>query len=932
MNMTALRKFKRSGFLAAYIGVLGIVGAQREMLWANDLALRETVYGTDFIAAAVGGLRDTASAGINVSGLSGTVNKAYLYWHGPMNSTNPLANAVIRVNNQTVTGVNIGYSDDNCWGYDNSQAYRAEVTSLVRAERNGTYFLSQFVKQGTNINANGASLLIFYNDGNPANNRDIVIFDGNDSNADNFYDALGWNVSLSGINYSVGRGYIQLHVSDGQIYEDDALVLNGQDLEHRGEVFQGATVQAANNGPGGTGRLWDVATYEVTDLLAAGSNTLALTHGYLGRNRQPKGDCVSLIVAAINLPAGAAPPPPPANNAPVITGTPVITVHSPAPLAVQAGVIDGDGDPLTCTIAIDGTVVTTNALAGGSAPTAGALSCTNAFGLGQHTVVFTANDGVASGSFTTVVNVIDNTPPVIAVENIIVSSDLGRTNAVVDYRNRMSVTDDFPGVTWIADRLPGTAFSIGGTTVTVTAVDASGNRTQRSFTITVTDSLPPVVNCPLDMLRPTDPGASNAVVRWTCSAQDNLPGCTVTCAPPSGSVFAIGITTVVCSARDAAGNTANCMFTVMIVDREPPVLTVPANLVVATDPGQDIALVNYTATVTDNVPGATVTCTPPPGSPFPLGANTVTCIASDAAGNMVTGSFAITVIKPSVPDAQPPNITVPDNIVVPTDPGQNNAVVSYTVTVTDNQPGATVVCLPPSGSAFAIGTTTVVCTARDTAGNRATNRFTVTVEDREKPVLTVPANLSIVAEPGQTNAVVTYTATATDNSGSVAVVCTPPSGTAFPAGVTTVTCTAIDNSGNVATGSFAVTVTRDAQQPDYGCIITSKPVLWPQCRKMVPVSVWMNFDKKTKVKFSSARIISVTSNEPETGLDAEDLGPDWEIADAEKFKLKLRAERDPNGTGRVYTITVEAKDPQGNLYLCQTTVTVPLECPKKKQK
>ena len=413
-------------------------------------------------------------------------------------------------------------------------------------------------------------------------------------------------------------------------------------------------------------------------------------------------------------------------------------------------------------------------------------------------------------------------------------------------------------------------------------------------------------------------------------SQDNLPGCTVTCTPPSGSTFAIGITTVVCAARDTAGNTANCMFTVMIVDREPPVLTVPANLVVATDPGQDIALVNYTATVTDNVPGATVTCTPPPGTPFPLGANTVTCIASDAAGNTVTGSFTITVINSSVRDTQPPVITVPENIVVPTDPGQNNAVVNYTARVTDNQPGATVACLPPSGSAFAMGTTTVVCSASDAAGNRASKSFTVSVADREKPVLTVPANLSIVAGPGQSNAVVTYTATATDNSGPVTVVCAPSSGTAFPVGVTTVTCTAIDGSGNSATGGFTVTVIRHAQPPDHGCVISSKPVLRPAHRKMVPVSLRMNFDKK-QGKCSSARIVSVTSNEPKTRRDAGDTGPDWEITDAGKLKLNLRADCDPDGTGRIYTITVEAKDPRGNLHLCKTTVTVPLECPKKKR-
>jgi hypothetical protein len=198
-------------------------------------------------------------------------------------------------------------------------------------------------------------------------------------------------------------------------------------------------------------------------------------------------------------------------------------------------------------------------------------------------------------------------------------------------------------------------------------------------------------------------------------------------------------------------------------------------------------------------------------------------------------------------------------------------------------------------------------------------------------VIEVPANVSGVAGPGQTNPVVEYTASATDNSGSVAIVCAPPSGTAFAVGVATVTCTAIDDSGNVASGSFTVTVTHTAPPPDHGCITASRPILWPANRKMIPVHVWLKYDKK-KVKFSSTRIVSVTSNEPETGIDAEDIGPDWEIVNAEKLKLRLRAERGANGPGRIYTIVIEGKDAKGDLYLCQTTVTVPIEKPSRKKK
>ena len=49
--------------------------------------------------------------------------------------------------------------------------------------------------------------------------------------------------------------------------------------------------------------------------------------------------------------------------------------------------------------------------------------------------------------------------------------------------------------------------------------------------------------------------------------------------------------------------------------------------------------------------------------------------------------------------------------------------------MTDNCPGATVVCSPASGSCFPIGSTPVTCTAMDASGNTATCSFAVTTFD-----------------------------------------------------------------------------------------------------------------------------------------------------------------------------------------------------------
>jgi len=263
---------------------------------ALPLANFTTVYGTDFVHAGFGGMRNDGTGTLTVSGVSGTVTEAYLYWQGPTNSTSPTANAAVTFAGNAVTGTNIGFSSDNCWGFANSQAYRADVTEFVTED--GSFALEGFVKDDgdINVNVNGASLIVFYDDGNAANNRDVVLFDGNDSNVVNTYDADGWNVSLPEINYVSGTANITMHVSDGQTFADAALVLNESTLAPAGNIFQGDSV------PFGTfdsnGHLWDIKTFDVTSFLSPGPNTLTLTTGL-------NVDCLSLVVAAIDLPSPA---------------------------------------------------------------------------------------------------------------------------------------------------------------------------------------------------------------------------------------------------------------------------------------------------------------------------------------------------------------------------------------------------------------------------------------------------------------------------------------------------------------------------------------------------------------------------------------------------------------------------------------------------
>ena len=79
-------------------------------------------------------------------------------------------------------------------------------------------------------------------------------------------------------------------------------------------------------------------------------------------------------------------------------------------------------------------------------------------------------------------------------------------------------------------------------------------------------------------------------------------------------------------------------------------------------------------------------------------------------------------------EAQPPTVAAHANVsVVPTSAA--GAVVSYTAPAgTDEQGGtATVACLPASGSTFAVGSTTVTCTATDAVGHTGTGTFSANV-------------------------------------------------------------------------------------------------------------------------------------------------------------------------------------------------------------
>jgi uncharacterized repeat protein (TIGR01451 family) len=522
----------------------------------------------------------------------------------------------------------------------------------------------------------------------------------------------------------------------------------------------------------------------------------------------------------------------------IVTDTAPPTISGPPDQTVNA-------DSGTCSATVDpGTPTTT-----GSGVTVDAVrddgsSLSDPYPGGVTTITWTATDAqgrTASRAQHITVVTDDTTPPTIAAPpDVVIGTGPDATSCSVfvaeDRIGTPSASDNCSASVKLARAgVPaGNVFPKGDTTITYTATDGAGNKAIATQKVTVVDNTPPIIFAPADanytcLSDVPTANASQAVGPLVDSAGVPVPDANGNL-QPGGPVYdnCGGITVAVSETRSGAGTAANPLVitrtftatdgannsssaaqTITVVDNTPPVLTVPADITASTDLGSCTATLNPgAATATDNCSGMA----PPTGvrsdglalnAAYPKGMTTITWTATDWAGNAVSAPQKVT-----VNDTEKPVLQVPANIVVGNDAGSCSALVNFSVTATDNCGGATVTTSVPSGTVFSKGTTTVTATATDTSGNTSTASFTVTVNDTEKPVVNVPANIvvSLPLNSTATTVPVSYSVTATDNCPGVTFGVSPVSGSAFSAGTTTVTATATDAAGNVTTRTFTVTV------------------------------------------------------------------------------------------------------------------------------
>jgi HYR domain len=211
-------------------------------------------------------------------------------------------------------------------------------------------------------------------------------------------------------------------------------------------------------------------------------------------------------------------------------------------------------DPVTAADAVEGNV---------------AATCTPAspytFPVGETTVTCSASDSggnTALQSF--IVTVTDTTAPVFAALPDIAKEATGPSGAIVTWA-QIYADDAISGqVAATCTPASGTQFVVGDTPVSCSAADTAGNTATAGFTVHVVDTTPPSLTVPADFLvAPTL--TTGATVTYQVTATDLVTANpTISCTPASSTVFPGGITTVDCTATDAAGNATSKSFKVTV--------------------------------------------------------------------------------------------------------------------------------------------------------------------------------------------------------------------------------------------------------------------------------------------------------------------------------------------------------------------------------
>jgi hypothetical protein len=356
----------------------------------------------------------------------------------------------------------------------------------------------------------------------------------------------------------------------------------------------------------------------------------------------------------------------------------------------------------------------------------------------------------------------DTTDPIITCpQNVTVECDESIDPSNTGTATATDNCDTNVTITYTDSETPGSCLQEKVITRTWRAEDDNGNFAECQQTITVEDTIPPVITCPGDLTFECDAVGGFG----TATATDNCdPSPSVTIINRDSTAGACPeeyVLVLTYQAEDDCGNSSTCQQTITVEDTIPPVITCPGDLTFECDAVGGFG----TTTATDN-------CDPSPSITIINRDSTagacpeeyvlvLTYQAEDGCGN--TSTCQQTII---VEDTTPPVITCPSDVVVECDESTDPANTG-TATAIDNCDTSPAITYSDQVNGNIITRTWM---AEDNCGNNSSCQQTITIEDTTPPVITYCPDDVMVECDASTDPASTGTATATDNCGAAALV------------------------------------------------------------------------------------------------------------------------------------------------------------------
>jgi gliding motility-associated-like protein len=367
------------------------------------------------------------------------------------------------------------------------------------------------------------------------------------------------------------------------------------------------------------------------------------------------------------------------------------------------------------------------------------------------------------------INFEDTTPPIISTtlplsnidENI--SSSAGCSFTVPDYTGLISATDYCTNVTITQSPVAGDLLIVTHNeikTITLYAKDDYGNTASTTFDITLKDVTNPGISAVTDFdvnINALDCDFTIPDYTSLVTTSDICGTVTVTQLPLLGTVLSGHNNTqlITLTADDGNGNTATSTFTITLKDVTVPSISAVTDFDVNINAADcDFTIPDYTSLVTKSDNCGTVTVTQLPLSGTVLSGHNITQLitltADDGNGNTATSTFTITLKDVTLPIIKPNGVIALNGdfeVKVDNDLGQCGWTPSLlqvpSATATDNctipiivTPGVRSDSPLTLSDEYPVGTTTIIWTVTDDAGNVASATQTVTVNDNEDPVFT----------------------------------------------------------------------------------------------------------------------------------------------------------------------------------------------------